>query len=868
MRAALPFALIVSGFGTIGPQPAHAERLSHDVVPTFQAIELSLDADHTTYDGRVRIELDVREPTNQFRFHWLGDSLLSVVLARGGEVVPVTHGTEEWGVVRVEAARALRPGPHELLIEFTNAFDTRANSLFRMEVDGRAYVVSDFEPARAREAFPCWDEPEFKIPFQLTLKVPAGHIALSNTLIESESTEGGLTTVVFKRTPPLPTYLVAMATGPWETTPIKGLAVPARLVTVAGANPASDPAMNMAPRLLRALETYFGRAYPYEKLDLIAVPLMTWAMENPGAITFPDDALLVPEEAAAADRRASAFLLAHELAHMWFGDLVTLAWWDELWLKEAFSNWLAAKVVDDVYPEFNAQELARPAIERVSRSDAELSARTVSRPVVSDADFATLYDGFVYTKGAAVLMMFEGWLSEEVFRRGVRDYVAAHAGKAATADDFWQALGAAAGRDVTTPMKSFLDQPGIPLVRVELRGDGSLRLRQKRFLPSGATAPESSLWHLPVALKLGDGKHVEVRTIMLNERERIIQPEVGFKASWVHPNAAARGYYRWAVDASSLEELLSAGAGSLEPEERENAILNAFALLQAGAMSGSEYLGALARAADDSATSVLGHVVTAIDDVWGTFGGELDEPLAAYVRELLGPRLRRVGFFPTAGEAMEVTELRPRLMRGLALLGRDAEVLDSMEKLAASYLEDSSSVDPSMVGMALRLSCVRGNREWFERLRDRFESSGSPTERRDVLGALGFFSDESLQEEALRYSIEGPLRPWEMFQIPRAIQALQPERRARVWQWFESNYDSIAARFPRDDQASFTFMARGCSLEILEAAQRFFADPGHSPPGTRENLEQVADAVRACVSLREREVESVRQYLSRYTAEH
>src|SRR5207247_4365615 len=374
----------------------------------------------------------------------------------------------------VASSRPHAPGSYALDVDFTAKFNLQAASLYRLKVENDWYSFTQFEATDARGAFPCWDEPEFKIPFQITLVVPEAHLAIGNTPIESETVADGQKTVVFEKTPPLPAYLLAIATGPLETVPIEGMRVAGRIVTIKGASGLAAEAARVTPPLVAALEKYFGIPYPYRKLDLLAVPeFWPGAMENAGAITFADQILLIDPHVASGDqKRRLVSIAAHELAHMWFGDLVTMRWWDDLWLNGSFASWMGGKIGDQVFPGGRLQIAQVGGMQSAMRSDGRLSTRAMRQPIEGVENLHQLADELTYDKGQAVLTMFEAHLGPETFRKGVVAYLKAHEWGSATASDLWASLSKTAGRDVAEPMATCLDQPGAPLVAAHLLPGG------------------------------------------------------------------------------------------------------------------------------------------------------------------------------------------------------------------------------------------------------------------------------------------------------------------------------------------------------------------------------------------------------------
>ena len=838
---------------------AEVFRLGDDVVPTFQAVELVLDADRDDYRGKVRVELEVKRPTDAFHFHSEGSELSNVMLTGPDGLIASRHEAESDEVVRVATDAPLAPGAYLLEVEFTNAYDTQAIGLYRMQQDGAGYLFTQFQADDAREAFPCWDEPGFKIPFQFTLTVPEAHLAVTNTPIETSTVADGWRTVTFRRTRPLPSYLLAIAAGPLETVDMPGLGVPARIVTVRGQSHLAGLAADMTPPMLKALEAYFGRPYPYAKLDFLALPeFWPGGMENAGAITYADRILLLdPDAASVAQRRTMARVIAHELAHMWFGDLVTMEWWDDLWLNEAFATWMADKIVGQVYPQFGSAVDAAANAQGILAQDATASTEAIRRPVTSAKNLLGNI-GLTYRKGQAVLGMFETWIGAETFRRGVLDYIEANAWGNARAADLWRALDAASGRDLSTAMTTFLEQPGFPLIEVEMLGGGRVKLNQQRFRNHGAGSPDLT-WQIPVSLKVPGGAGAATTTVLLDAATKIV--DLGGEPAWVFPNAGADGYYRWRLPDDRLMALASQGGAVLSARERVGLIGNLSALLGAGALPGDRYLAVLGELADDPDPLVVRSLLRALGAVKRAFvPADLEAPFAAYVRRTLGPAIERFGLEKVAGEPESVSLVRPDLYGWLGREGRDASVLAAARSLAGAFREDPSTVDPALAAVALELAAIGAGEERFKDYQQRLETAETPAMRRGYLNAIGGFDRLELRRAALEYVIEGPLRPNEIFVPFRAIGS-DAAGRELSYRWLTANYDKITSRLPPTFAAFLPFAASGCSAERLAHAETFFAQPERQAPGTAQQLAKVAEQVRDCVALREREGAAVARYL-------
>jgi alanyl aminopeptidase len=821
-------------------------RLGPDVVPRSQAIVLDLDPREADYTGSVEIRLDVKKAVTSFRLHAEEIDLGKIELTRvGGAARPVSLSAARLadGVVELKAAAPIVPGPYTLHIEFKNNFDTEAKGLYRLKTGDAWYAFTQFEAVDAREAFPCWDEPSFKIPYAITITAPADQMAVANTPEAKTSEANGKRTTVFAATRPLPSYLLAVAVGPFEAVTIPGTSIPTRIISVKGQKALTVDAVAMTPPVLAALEKYFGRRYPYEKLDLIGVPEYWYgAMENPGLITFVDGALLLDHATANADARERlAVYLAHEIAHMWFGDLVTMAWWDDLWLNESFATWMEQKIVMGLYPEYDAAIGQVKSKQRVMVTDTLLTSRAMRQKVESVDSLLQSADALAYSKGAAVLDMVESWIGPDAFRAGVIDYLTAHADGNATADDLWSALGKASKKDVKGTLSSFLDQAGVPVVTAEILPEARVRLT------------------IPVSIRYPSGDGTKVQRVILKEASQVFRLDAKASPPWIHPNANEDGYYRWSVAPDAMSRMAAAATGALSSRERVGFLGNAEALLASGRLDGSVAVKTLESFASDDDPEVIASVASGVDTIRDRFFSEHDDAaIAPFVRATLGPALARIGSAPRPGERAAVTRLRPRLYETLADAGRDEAALTEMERLAKAFLADRSSVDPSLINAAVTTAAIRGDAALFDTYRTRFEAATIPADRRLFLGALGNFRDAALVDKALAYALTGPLRPQELFRIPQGM-ANVPSSRGAVWTWMTSHYDDLAARIPADYLIFLPWLAEGCSADRLAAAKTFFADAKHSPPGTATELGRVVESVDDCVALDQRFGDTVRR---------
>jgi alanyl aminopeptidase len=521
---------------------------------------------------------------------------------------------------------------------------------------------------------------------------------------------------------------------------------------------------------------------------------------------------------------------------------------------------MGQKTVHALWPEDGSELTRRRGIQGLMNRDARPSTKPIRGEVDSKAEIWEDM-GLAYGKGRTVLGMMEEWMGSEAFRKGVMSYIEANAWGNAVGDDLWNSLSEASGKDVGAPMSSFLDQSGLPLIEVGVGPDGVVTLSQRRFLNHGVEAPDQT-WKVPVRLRYHDGETIKTHSVMLDQKS--VEFDLGDDVEWVFPDDGAHGYYRWILPRSMMVDLAENSTERLEATERIVFVGNAAALLDAGRISGGDYLRVLNLFAGDPEPEVVSTVVSGLGKVEGAFVPDAErDRFAAYVRATLRPVLDRFGKMVREGESETVSMLRPRLISWLGDQGQDSEVRTYATEQALAYMADPRSVDPSVAGTVLDLSAIDGDRELFESYRKLFETAKTPVDRGRFLSALGSFENPKLREAALTYALEGPVRPDEMISIPRSM--VRTEKDAdRMFEWVTENYASLTERLPEMMLAFMPAVAGGCSAERLDAAEKFFADPQHQVDGTQANLRKVAEQVTDCIRLRAREGQAVRAYLTEF----
>ncbi len=856
-------------------------RLPDDVRPLRYELELTLRPDRDRFSGRVVVELLL---STRRRSLWLHgrDLAVSRVRARSGDrlVSGRWEQRSEDGVARVRLERPVGPGRVLLELDYQGPFDRALRGLYRVEAGGESYGFTQFEPIAARRAFPCFDEPAFKTPFDVTLVVPEGQVALASMPVaREEPAAAGLHRIRFETTPPLPTYLIAVAVGPLDLVeaPLESLSlraggIPFRGAAVRGRGDELAFALRITPPLLRELERYFASGYPYPKLDLVAVPdFAAGAMENVGLITFRDGLLLLDEaQAPEGQRRAAVYVMAHELAHQWFGNLVTMEWWDDLWLNEAFATWLGFRAVERTFPEQRAGLTFQDRVLWAMSADSLVSARSIRQPIEANHDIRNAFDAITYSKGGGVLAMFERWLGEETFRQGVHRYLAAHREGSARTEDLLAALSEAAGRDVSTPFQSFLTQPGVPFLEVESRcsdGRGRLALRQSRYLPVGSTGDRERLWQVPVCARYRSGAELRESCTLLDAAEGELTLE-GECPAWVMPNADGSGYYRFALSGAAGDAAFETGWSELSPRERRVMADSLLSALRAAARPAAEIYPRMPRLAGDPSRPVAEAPMELLRTTREHLVAVPTRPaVERFGRELYRPLFERLGWSAGPDEDGDTRLLRGSVARFLADQADDRELLAELaargrREAGLDGPAQAEPLEPELVSLALGAALRQGDRSVFDALLRQLFASEDALERGHRLEALGRATQPDLARRARELSLDPRLRLNEVFQ-PLFGQAQQESSRADTWLFLREHFDELVARVGPEQGGALPWLAAGfCDEDRAREVERFFRGRIQRLVGGPRNLASSLEQIRLCAALVEAQSASAEAFFS------
>ena len=837
-------------------------RLPQSIRPVRYDAFLSIDLQRGTFEGRLRLSLSIEREAAWIALHAAGLEVSRATLTvRGAALEGKVDTFTASETIVLTTGDPIPVGQAEVELAWSGAFSTGLRGLYR----AGPLAATQFEASDARRVFPCLDEPGFKAPWAMSVEVPLGTAVLGNSREVRREARGDREVVHFAETPPLPTYLVALVAGPMAAcaeervrgVPVRTWAVPEKAdLTAFG----QEAAVAVLPRL----EDYFDVPYAFGKLDQIGLPDFEFgAMENAGLVTYRETALLLdPASASLPVQKRVAEVVTHELAHQWFGNWVTMGWWDDLWLNESFATWMAYKIVAGWKPEWRIWLDFDQGKAAALGLDALRSTHPIHAEVRNPEDMGEAFDLITYEKGGAVLRMIEAWLGEEPFRKGIRLYMRRFAQGNAVADDLWKALQEASGQPVNELANRWIRQPGFPLVGLA-RDGAKVRLTQRRFL-SEPGAREEGTWPVPVVLRYADDRGPREQRVLMREAGAEVELDAEGPVRWVFGNAGSTGFYR--VDLAGPDrEALSRNLASLRPEERISLLADEWALLRAGERAPEPFLDLLAAFAGEEDRAVLDELVGRL----GAVEHRLADPLVrdafrAFAAALLRPSLERVGM--DAGDATEDGEARLRraaLVRGVALVARDPDASAQLATRLDRFLAgDRGALEANLHDAAVAVAARDGDEARFAQFRRLAREEKDPALlRRYRLGMALFEAPPVVRQAAeIPFGDEVPLQDLAAF-----AGALLGNRATRelFWGHLRSRWEPFQARLADaplllrrviEGLGSFT------TRDGLEQARAFFA--AHPVPAARQAISQTLERLAQDVDLWERIGPSVGAWLA------
>ena len=848
-----------------------AVTLPQNVTPRRYRLRLQPDLDSFTFSGDQAVDIEILEPTSSITLNamdlWIRGASVNVdgtAIAAGTISLDSDNET-----ATLEFGQELPTGPARLDMSFTGVLNDKLLGFYRSEYvsqDGqtRYLATTQFEATDARRAFPCWDEPARKASFDVTLVFAEGFQAVANTPVVEETSPGpGLKSVRFAETPVMSTYLLAFIVGDLvsiEADAANGTRM--GIWTTPGKEDQAQFALDTSVKLLGYFNDYFGIPYPLPKLDHIAIPdFAAGAMENWGAITYRETALLVdPVNSSAGTRQRVAEVVAHEMAHMWFGDLVTMEWWDDLWLNESFASWMGTKAVDWLFPDWEMwTQFVNMDTNRALSLDGLKNSHPIEQEVKNPAEVSQLFDAISYSKGASVIRMLEQFLGPETFRQGLNRYLSNNMYANARTQDLWSALEEESGQPVTSIMDSWVKQMGYPVLQVDSeRAEEHLELSisQERFVydrPLGPGSAEDSgsdseVWQVPVTVN--SGGEASAATVMEGRETRLEMPAVG---GWFKVNSDQTGFYRVNYSNDDWQRLVPAVSSlELSATDRLGVQNDAYALSKAGLLPISQFLE-LARAyVNETDASVWGDLASNLRDIEQLIAGEPVHPAyQEFARGLFGPAARRAGWEPRPGDGHLDALLRTTVL-GQAGSYEDREVLQEATGQFQRYLSDHDSVHPDLRGVVCSLAAQAGDRSTYDRLWGLEQQTSLQEEKIRLLLALTRFQDTGLLNETLERALSSRVRSQDTITVVGGV-AANIRGREPAWEFVKSNWAEFDRRYGSGGFGLMRLVSICSSFnteEKMADVERFFTD--HPTPAAERTIRQALERMRLNINWLER----------------
>ena len=820
-------------------------RLPRTAIPSSYVLTLEPDLSAATFAGEVAVTLDIVEPTNQLVLNAV-DLEIAVAELVGGDGSPsdaaVTLDPERERAT-LTFDHELAPGEYRLHLAFTGTLNDQLRGFYRSTYrDGagaeRVIATTQFEATDARRAFPCWDEPDLKATFEVTVVVAEGLTAVSNSpVVAEEPTGDGRRRVRFGTTMKMSTYLVAVVVGELEATEWHDVdGVPLRVLTVPGKLGLTDFAVDAGAFALRYFADYYGIPYPADKVDMIAIPDFAFgAMENLGAITYRETALLVdPTQATQNELLRVADVVAHELAHMWFGDLVTMKWWNGIWLNEAFATLMATKCVDAYRPDWK-RWLSFGADRNASMDiDGLATTRPIEYPVASPDEANEMFDILTYEKGASVLRMLEQYIGEDVFCRGITRYLKTHAYGNTETDDLWAALEAESGEPVGDIMDTWILQGGHPRVSVVPDGDGHV-LSQEHFQFIGGSPRR---WKVPVRYRSAGG---EGKTIVDGET-RIAAGE------GLVVNAGGHGYYRVdyadALAAPLLEEL-----SALDPAEQFSVVADTLAGMLRGDVTAGRFLDVVGNLGEETEPPVWEVAIGGLAEIDRAVSSDVRPDLQAFVRDRVAPVVEHIGWSPSPGETDLHRRFRGTMLRALGILGNDQVAVAEARSLFDDLVDGHHLLDGEVASAVLSIVAANGDRADHTVLVRGFEEARSPQDEERFRAAVAGVPDRAAVDATMEMVLDGRIRSHDAGSTVARMVGVR-ETGAYAWEVLKQHWDEVLERVPAlTARALLSQIHLRCEPEVAEDIRSWLAD--HEVPGSHKYAAQQLERLDVRVRLRQ-----------------
>ncbi len=849
-------------------EESYPGQLPTDILPQTYDLKLSVNPETQDFSGEATIQAVVKKETDKIILNAAAMDISEVRL--NGAVLPQSqiHFDPEKQILTLDAGKTLPLGPVSLEFRYSAKLNQNLRGLYlsKAKHDGQEenYAFSQFEPADARRMFPSWDEPFFKAKFKLTVTAPKDLSIVSNMPDLSRVENGNLQTVSFAQSPKMSTYLLALAVARLDSkskmagkTLIRVWARPEDMNQV-------DFALNEAVSNLLHLNEYYGVNYPLPKLDLVAVPdFDAGAMENWGSIFFRDAAIFTDARSSLGVKKNVAITVDHEQEHLWFGDLVTMKWWDGLFLNEAFADFRSYKTISELHPDWNIWEDFLESTRSALSVDSLRNTRPIFSKVSSPQQAQAMFDALTYNKGGAFLRMLENYLGDVNFRKGLHNYLTKYQYQNTNKEDLWNELSKASGQDVASIANDWITIPGYPLVSVSsLSPDNrALSLSQRRFSAHGSIESGDSLWNIPVVLKYKDSSGVHSYRVNLKQKKMTVSLPAQGAVEWVYANQDQTGFYRTALD-SKFQGALENSISDLTPIERSGFLNDLWAEAKAGDVPLSVFLNALEKLKTDDSRIVLRDIagyLLAMDD---NLTSPQDRPLMQkWAQEILLPHWEKLGW-GSPNDSDEIKSSRAAVLSTLGEIAPTPELSAQIQDRLNQYLKDPNTLDPSLVGVVLGLGAKSGNEALFEEYRQRMDAAKTPEERNNFQMAMTDFKQDALAQKLLQMSLTDEIRGQDSWKSVSGLLA-NKEVQGTAWKFVEGHWaDFLKKAGGLGALRIIGSLSNLWSQDWLNQIKTFFADPQHQVEGADKQISQTLEALEIGVHFKETQSQALSAWLN------
>ncbi len=849
---------------------AIGQRLPETAAPENYKLTFTPELEKATFEGDETIAVRVLKPTSEITLNAVDIDFHDVTVSSGGhsqkaQVVP----DKEKEMVTLKLEKPLAAGAAAIHITYTGILNSEMRGFYLGKDDqGRKYAATQFESTDARRAYPSFDEPAYKATFDITAVVDKAHVAISNQKISSDTPgPGDKHTVHFATTARMSSYLAALVVGNFEYIEGEADGIPVRVYNTAGKKDTGKFALETAEQVLKYYDHYFKVKYPYGKLDLIGLPdFSAGAMENTGCITFREVLLQIDEKTGSVDlKKTIASVIAHEMAHQWFGDLVTAKWWDDIWLNEGFATWMSSKPIQAWKPEWNFNLDDVSGTGGTLNMDSLANTRPIHQAAETPAQIQELFDGIAYGKAAAVLRMLETYLGEETFRAGVNAYIEQHKYSNATAEDFWNAQTATSKKPVDRIMSTYVKQAGVPVIDVKAQCSGNsttVNVSQRRYFYDREKfqAANDQMWDVPLCFKTASGTQ---------KCELLTKKEASFSlpgcSNWVLANAGASGYYRVGYEPDAVRAMANDAETKLTPAERIALQTDIWASVRVAREPVGDFLALVQGLQADRNRAVLEYALQRINFISQYLVTDTDrQSFRSWLQQVLNPVLQDIGSQPKPGESDEERTLRSRVFFALGYDARDPQVLSEARKLADEAIDNPGSVDRQLAGSAIRLAILNGDDEFYSRVMKAAQNAKTQEDYYNFLFSLGDTEDPRLLQRTLDYAISPDVRSQDTLQLLGSVMN-NPAGEKLAWEFGLAHWDTIQkAGGPFASAAVVGATSSFCDAHMRDQVVEFFS--AHKVEAAERTYRQSIERINNCIDLKAQQEPKLASWLGQHSS--